>query len=146
MAPAQNMSAACPESGRPFVESIEVKLHCLPIFAAMSTTTTTPSPDISERELVIARVIAASPERVYQAWTRRLPEWWGPHGMTTPVCEMDLRAGGIFRTVMRAPDGKEYPTRGSFLEVVPNERLVFSDAYEPGWQPAAEHFMTAIVT
>src|SRR5579885_2691472 len=93
MAPAQKTSSACPESGWPFVESIEVKFHCLPILAVMSTTTATPSPDISERELVISRVIAASPERVYQAWTRRLPEWWGPHGMITPVCEMDLRAG-----------------------------------------------------
>ncbi|HTQ31198.1 MAG TPA: SRPBCC family protein [Opitutaceae bacterium] len=112
----------------------------------MNTTPAALPGKTSERELVISRVIAAPRERVYQAWTRHLPEWWGPHGMTTPVCEMDLRPGGVFRTVMRAPDGKEYPTRGSFLEVVPNERIVFSDAYEPGWQPAAEHFMTAIVT
>ena len=112
----------------------------------MSTTTAILPPATSERELVISRIIPAPRERVYQAWTLRLPEWWGPHGMTTPVCEMDLKPGGVFRTVMRAPDGTEYPTRGSFLEVVPNERIVFTDAYEPGWRPVAEHFMTAIVT
>lgn len=98
------------------------------------------------RELSVSRVLDASREMVFAAWTRHLPEWWGPHGMTTPVCEMDLRAGGAFRTVMRAPDGAEYPTRGLFLEVVPNERIVFTDAFEPGWLPHPDAFFTAIVT
>ena len=98
-----------------------------------------------ERELLISRIIDAPRERVFKAWTQQLPRWWGPHGMTTPVCEMDLRPGGIFRTVMRAPDGMEYPTRGVFLEVVEPERIVFTDGYEPGWQPVAEHFMTTLV-
>ena len=57
----------------------------------------------SERELRLSRIIDAPRERVFHAWTHHLPEWWGPHGMTTPVCEMDLRPGGVFRTVMRAP-------------------------------------------
>lgn len=99
-----------------------------------------------ERELLIVRIIDAPRERVYDAWTHHLPEWWGPHGMTTPVCEMDLRAGGAFRTVMRAPDGTEYPTRGIFAEVVPNERIVFTDAFDPGWIPHPDAFFTAIVT
>jgi uncharacterized protein YndB with AHSA1/START domain len=66
--------------------------------------------------------------------------------MTTPVCEMDLRPGGIFRTVMRAPDGQEYPTKGVFLEVVEPERIVFTNAYVPGWEPAPDLFFTAIMT
>lgn len=98
-----------------------------------------------DRELAITRVIDAPRERVFAVWTRHLPEWWGPHGMTTPVCEMDLRPGGLFRTVMRAPDGTEHPTRGLFLEVVPNERIVFTDAFEPGWLPNPGAFFTAIV-
>lgn len=106
------------------------------------STTATPS----GRELVISRIIAAPRERVFEAWSRRLPEWWGPHGMTTPVCEMDLRPGGVFRTVMRAPDGTEYPTRGVFLEVVKPERIVFTDAYEAGWEPSADPFFTAVTT
>lgn len=100
----------------------------------------------ANRELVITRIIDASCEHVYHAWVNHLPEWWGPHGMTTPVCEMDLRAGGAFRTVMRAPDGAEYATRGLFLEVVPNARIVFTDAFEPGWVPHPDAFFTAITT
>src|SRR5690349_6661565 len=88
----------------------------------------------NDRELVISRIIDAPREHVFRVWTTRLPEWWGPHGMTTPVCEMDLRSGGIFRTVMRASDGTEYPTRGVFLEVVVPERIVFTDAFDLGWE------------
>jgi uncharacterized protein YndB with AHSA1/START domain len=98
------------------------------------------------RELVVSALINVPREAVYAAWTRRLPEWWGPHGMTTPVCEMDLRPGGAFRTVMRAPDGAEYPTRGIFLEVVPNERIVFTDAFDAGWLPHPDAFFTGIMT
>ncbi len=97
-------------------------------------------------ELALTRVIDAPREAVYAAWTQRLPEWWGPHGMTTPVCEMDLRPGGVFRTVMRALDGAEYPTQGLFLEVVKNERIVFTDAFQPGWVPAPDLFFVAITT
>ncbi len=112
----------------------------------MSTLTeSSPSP-IADRELVISRIIDAPRDRVYQAWTRRLAEWWGPHGMTTRVLVMDLKPGGAFRTVMRAPDGTEYPTSGVFLEIVENERIVFTDGYEPGWLPAEDHFMTAMIT
>ena len=100
----------------------------------------------SDRELVVTRDIAATPARLYQAWTTQLSEWWGPHGMTTPYCEMDLRPGGVFRTVMRAPDGTEYPTEGVFLEVVKNERIVFTDAFGSGWEPAPDIFFTAITT
>ena len=100
----------------------------------------------SDRELVVSRLIDAPPERVFEAWTKQLPQWWGPHGMTTPACEMDLRPGGVFRTVMRAPDGTEYPTRGVFLEVVAPERIVFTDAYDEGWEPSPEAFFTAVTT
>ncbi|MGH2625640.1 MAG: SRPBCC domain-containing protein [Anaerolineales bacterium] len=81
-----------------------------------TTTGAAPATPSSDRELVISRIIDAPRERVFEAWTKELPQWWGPHGMTTPVCEMDLRPGGVFRTVMRAPDGTEYPTKGVFLE------------------------------
>jgi uncharacterized protein YndB with AHSA1/START domain len=100
----------------------------------------------SDRELLLTRVLPAPPARAFNVWTTRLPEWWGPHGMTTPVCEMNLRPGGIFRTVMRAPDGTEYSTRGVFLEVVAPARIVFTDAFEPGWIPTRDAFFTAITT
>lgn len=105
-----------------------------------------PTATCADRELVLSRVIDASRERVFEAWTTRLSDWWGPHGMTTPFCEMDLRPGGVFRTIMRAPDGTEYPTKGVFLDVTPPERIVFTDAFAPGWRPDPDAFFTAITT
>lgn len=109
-------------------------------------TTLAPVDSLCDRELVLSRVINASPDRVFKVWTTQLPQWWGPLGMTTPLCEMDLRSGGAFRTVMRAPNGEEYPTRGCFLEVVENRRIVFTDAYDPDWNPHPDAFFTCIVT
>jgi uncharacterized protein YndB with AHSA1/START domain len=105
-----------------------------------------PAPALADRELVIMRIIDAPRPRVFKAWTSQFAQWWGPHGMTTPFHEMNLRPGGIFRTVMRAPDGAEYATRGVFLEVVENERIVFTDAFDPGWVPHPNLFFTAITT
>jgi uncharacterized protein YndB with AHSA1/START domain len=102
----------------------------------------------ADRELSLTRIIDAQPEFVFKVWTdpAQVTHWWGPRGMTTPVCEMDLRPGGIFRTVMRAPDGTEYPTQGVFLEIAAPDRIVFTDAFLPGWQPSERAFMTAITT
>jgi uncharacterized protein YndB with AHSA1/START domain len=98
------------------------------------------------RNLKLTRVIAAPPAIVFKAWHQRFRDWWGPHGMTTPRCELDLRPGGVFQAVMRAPDGSEYPARGVFLEVVPDARIVFTDAYDPEWQPRPDMFFTAVTT
>lgn len=97
-------------------------------------------------ELVITRVIRATPQRCFDVWTKRLGEWWGPHGMTTPFVEMELKPGGAFRTLMRAPDGAEYPTRGVFLDVVEPVKIVSTDSFDPGWIPHPEPFLTAITT
>lgn len=97
-------------------------------------------------ELSITRIIAAPPQTLFKVWTEQLPQWWGPHGMTTPVCEMELRPGGVLRTVMRDAEGNEYPTLGVFLELTAPERIVFTDAYGPGWQPSEKPFITAIST
>lgn len=110
---------------------------------AMLSSPTTP---MSDRELAISRTVDVPPARLYQAWVTQLPLWWGPHGTTIPVCEMDLRPGGIFRTVMRMPDGSEYPTKGVFLEVLENQRIVFTDAFAEDWQPSRDIFFTAIST
>jgi uncharacterized protein YndB with AHSA1/START domain len=59
---------------------------------------------------------------------------------------MELRSGGVFRTIMRAPDGTEFPTKGIFLEVTAPERIVFTDAFEPGWKPSSAAFFTAVTT
>jgi len=101
-----------------------------------------------EFELSITRLIDAPPSEVFRAWIEPelLRQWWGPHGMTTPVCEMQLWVGGLFRTVMRAPDGTEYPNQGVFLDIQAPRRIVFTDAFGPGWVPSARAFMTAVIT
>ena len=96
-------------------------------------------------ELSVTRLIHASPETVYRVWTERLGEWFAPRPYTTPGVELDLRPGGIARTDMRSPEGQDMPHQGVFLEVVPNRRLVITDAFSVGWVPKTA-FMVMIAT
>ena len=102
----------------------------------------------SDRELVLTRVVDAPREKLFQGWTdpKILPLWFAPAPLTTTLHELDVRPGGAFRATMRDPSGKEYPANGVYLEIVKNERLVTTDAYESGWRPTAKPFMTAIIT
>jgi uncharacterized protein YndB with AHSA1/START domain len=102
----------------------------------------------SDRELVLTRLIDAPRVRLYRAWTEPalLRQWFAPLPYTTPVAELDVRPGGANFVVMRAPDGSELPNHGVYLEVIPNERLVFTDAYIKAWEPSPKPFMTAILT
>ena len=102
----------------------------------------------NERELVLSRVIPAAREKLYRAWTEPelLKQWFAPAPYTTPVAELDVRPGGASRIVMRDPDGNDLPNPGVYLEVVPNERLVLTDAYTGEWQPSTKPFMTVILT
>lgn len=81
------------------------------------------------REVVIARHYAAPPATVFCAWVTPeiLRQWWGPQGFSNPVCEADLRVGGHWRIVMQAPDRREYPCGGEYLEIEPSRRLVFTN-------------------
>jgi uncharacterized protein YndB with AHSA1/START domain len=82
-----------------------------------------------EGTVVITRVFDAPRDLVWRCWTdaKHMAQWFGPRGFTIPVCEVFARPGGALRIVMRAPDGGEYPMKGVFREVVPLERLVFSN-------------------
>lgn len=103
---------------------------------------------VSDRELVLTRVIDAPREKVFRAWTEPelLKQWFAPLPYTTPIVEIDVRPGGANLVVMRGPDGTEMPNRGVYLEVVKNERLVFTDAYTKAWEPSGKPFMTVILT
>jgi uncharacterized protein YndB with AHSA1/START domain len=98
-------------------------------------------------DLVLDRTVDVPPELVWAAWTRpeHVVKWFTPAPWTTTECEIDLRPGGIFRTTMRSPEGKDFPNIGCYLEVVPLERLVWTDALLPGFRPAAKPFMTAAI-
>jgi uncharacterized protein YndB with AHSA1/START domain len=104
------------------------------------------TPAAGTHELSLTRLIDATPEQCFRAWIARLPDWWGPDGATTPLCDLELRPGGLMRTVMRGPDGNEYDMRGVFLEIDPPRRIVTTDAYAPGWQPTGKPFMTALAS
>ena len=99
-------------------------------------------------DLVLERVVDIAPELVWAAWTRpeHLKKWFTPAPWTTVDCEIDLRPGGIFRTIMRSPEGQEHPNIGCYLEVVENERLAWTDALLPGYRPAPNGFFTAVIT
>lgn len=80
-----------------------------------------------DRELVLARVFDAPRALVYKMWTdpAHVMTWFGPRGFACTLHEMDVRVGGRWRFDMTAPDGTRYPNRVEYLEIVPNERLVF---------------------
>jgi uncharacterized protein YndB with AHSA1/START domain len=101
-----------------------------------------------DRMLVLERVIDASPEKLFRAWTEPalLKQWFTPKPWTVAFAETDVRPGGTSLIVMRSPEGQEFPNRGVYLEVVENRRLVFTDAYVDAWTPSEKPFMTAILT
>lgn len=80
---------------------------------------------------VISRVMDAPRETLWQAWTDadRLQQWFGPKGVTTPACTLDLRPGGVFHYCMRRPDGGEMWGKWTFREIVAPQRLVFINAF-----------------
>jgi uncharacterized protein YndB with AHSA1/START domain len=83
--------------------------------------------DTSDREIVLSREYDAPRELVWRAYTdpAHLPNWWGPNGFTNTVHEMDVRPGGRWRFIMHGPDGKDWPNRIVYHEVVAPERLAF---------------------
>jgi uncharacterized protein YndB with AHSA1/START domain len=102
----------------------------------------------SDRELVLCRIIDAPRANVFKAWTTPalMKQWFAPKPFTTPVVETDVRAGGSSYIVMKDPEGAEYPNRGVYLEVVPNEKLVFTDAFTRSWEPSEKPFFVGVLT
>jgi uncharacterized protein YndB with AHSA1/START domain len=96
-------------------------------------------------DLVLKRVIDAPPEKVYRAYTDAaiLTQWIAPKPWSISDAVVEPRAGGRFNFVMHGPNGERFPNSGIFLEVVPNRRLISTDALTPGWKPAGAPFMVA---
>lgn len=108
-----------------------------------------------ETDLKLERRIAARPATVWRCWTEPdlLMQWFCPVPWKVTKAEIDLRPGGGFLTRMEGPNGEapdndicQVESEGCFLDIVPGERLVFTDALSGGWRPNAQAFMTAIIT
>jgi uncharacterized protein YndB with AHSA1/START domain len=82
----------------------------------------------SDREIILTRVLNAPRELVWQAWAdpKHIVNWWGPRGFTTTIKRMEFRVGGIWEHTMHGPDGKNYPNKSIFKEIVPLERITYS--------------------
>lgn len=100
-------------------------------------------PQQPNHELVITKVLDAPLEQVWQAWTdpKKLQAWWGPRGVTNPVCTWEAQVGGQINIVMLAGkelgdmQGAEWPMTGQFVDVVPQKKLVFSSRPMADGQP-----------
>ncbi|MCB8907238.1 MULTISPECIES: SRPBCC domain-containing protein [unclassified Streptomyces] len=94
----------------------------------MVTLLTTPA----DRELVITRTFDAPPARVWEAWTvpAHVREWYGVSGLTTTVVDIDLRVGGAWRWGQTAPEGQQIVFSGRYEDVVPVERLDYTEVFE----------------
>ena len=96
------------------------------------------SDSAAAHEITFTRLIDAPREFLFRAWTEPelLKQWFTPRPWTTPEVELDVRPGGSNYILMHGPEGEEFPNHGVYLEVVPNERLVMTDAYVEAWVPS----------
>jgi uncharacterized protein YndB with AHSA1/START domain len=98
--------------------------------------------------LSLSRLIPVERATLWRCWTEPglLKQWFCPRPWTVAHAEMELRAGGSSLVVMRGPEGEEMPHRGVYLEVVPQEKIVFTDAFVRAWVPSGKAFMVGTIT
>ena len=97
-------------------------------------------------DLTFTRRLNAPRSLLWECWTtpEHIKHFFMPKPHSIDSCEIELRVGGRFNTVMNI-DGNQIPNEGVFLEIVDGRRLVFTDTYSEGWKPAADPFMAAII-
>lgn len=86
----------------------------------------------SETEIRFNRFFARSPQLLFDAWTqpRHIRQWYGCQSSTITDCEVDLRVGGSWHLIMTMPGGSDHPFRGVYREIVPGEKLVYTECYD----------------
>lgn len=91
-----------------------------------------------ELDLILEKEVDVTPTQLWHAWTtpEHLKKWFCPLPWKTVDCEIDLRLGGIFKTVMESPEGQQFPGTGCYIEIVPNHKLTWTNALLPGFRPA----------
>jgi uncharacterized protein YndB with AHSA1/START domain len=99
------------------------------------------------RDLVLDLKLMADRAKIWRCWTEPelLQRWFVPEPWSIARVEIDVRPGGANLVVMRSPEGEEFPNRGVYLEITPQQRLVTTDAYVRAWEPSERPFMTSII-
>jgi uncharacterized protein YndB with AHSA1/START domain len=94
----------------------------------------------ADDQILITREFDAPKQLVYRAWTtpELVRRWWAGRRGEVTLVEMDFRVGGAWRYVMNASGGHEVGFHGEYREIVPDERIVWTEVYEgaPGGEPA----------
>ena len=104
-------------------------------------------------DLVLERTVDVPRDLVWKAWTtpEHVMKWFVPKPWSVADCEIELRPGGKFRTVMKSPEGQEFDNSGCYLEIVDNTKLSWTSSLQPGFRPTPtpknphELAMTAII-
>lgn len=102
----------------------------------------------SDREIVLVRTFNAPRRLVFAAMTepKHVRQWYGSEAMTLVVCEIDLRVGGAYRFTMRAPDGVHHTMQGTYREISPPDRIVFTEGYVTEGFSSGEALVTSVFT
>ncbi|MGE5108399.1 MAG: SRPBCC family protein [Sphingobacteriales bacterium] len=97
--------------------------------------------ETGNRELSISRLLNAPRELVWEAWTNpeHITHWWGPIGFSTTTHEINVTAGGIWRFMMHGPDGRNYPNKIIFIEVVKPSLLIYKHSGDDDTEPINFH-------
>ncbi|HEX7828717.1 MAG TPA: SRPBCC domain-containing protein [Thermoanaerobaculia bacterium] len=86
----------------------------------------------ADRELIVTRVFDAPARILFEAYSKceHIRRWFGPRGYPVTMCEIDFRVGGRYRFAMTGPEGLQDPFGGEYLEIVPNQKIVFTNGFE----------------
>lgn len=98
-----------------------------------------------DRQLGFERLLDAPADKLYRCWTDTtlIPKWFCPPPWRATRAVFDVRPGGSSSVFMQGPEGQTHESHGLFLEVEPNRRLVFTDAFTSAWRPSSRAFMVA---
>ncbi|KYG66431.1 hypothetical protein AZI86_05125 [Bdellovibrio bacteriovorus] len=101
-----------------------------------------------ELDLVLERILPVTRQQVFKAWTTpsSFKNWFCPRPWTVSEAIQELHPGGAFITTMQSPEGQSFPNDGCVLEVIENEKLVFTSTMTRGFRPIQSHLpFTAVI-
>ena len=103
--------------------------------------------DNGTHSLQIVREMDVSAEKLFKVWTtpERMGEWFCPKPWKVTEAKLDVRPGGASYILMEGPNGERIPNRGVYLDVIENEKIVFTDAFTSAWVPSEKPFMVGVI-